>query len=158
MKLTDFIPRKAIVPHLKSKDKKGVVQELVQAARKGHEGEKFVVAEIVDAILQREKMGSTGVGGGVGIPHAKLEGIRNVIGAFGRTSTGIDFSAVDGEQVHVVFLILSPPSKNDAYLQALQKVMGAIKRPHFLKFLRSAKNPKDIEEIFREVEEPAAAV
>jgi mannitol/fructose-specific phosphotransferase system IIA component (Ntr-type) len=156
VKLTDFITRKAIVAHLKSKDKKGVIQELVQAVRKGHEGEKFGVAEMVEAIMQREKVGSTGVGGGVGIPHAKLDGIRNVVGAFGRVSAGIDFSAVDGEQVQLVFLILAPPSKNEAYLQALQKIMGAIKRPHFLKFLRSAKTPKDIEDIFREVEEPAA--
>ena len=155
MKITDFIPRKAILPVLKSRDKKGAIQELVQAARKAFEGEKFSAAEVVDGIVAREKKGSTGLGEGVGIPHEKLEGIKGVIGAFGRAPAGIDWSSVDGAPVTLVFLILAPPSKSEAYLQALQKVTGAMRRPNFLKFLRAAKACKDIEEIFREVEEVA---
>jgi PTS system nitrogen regulatory IIA component len=156
VKLIDIIPKKAILPALKSKDKKGAIQELVQAARKAFDGEKFVVADIVDGIMQREKKGSTGLGDGVGIPHEKLEGIKGVIGAFGRAPAGIDWSAVDGAPVHLIFLILAPPSRADAYLQGLQKVTSALKRPNFLKFLRAAKTAKDIEEIFREVEEVAS--
>ncbi len=155
MKLTEFIGRKAILPNLKSKDKRGAIQELVQGMRKAYEGEKFVVADIVDGIMQREKLGSTGVGGGVAVPHAKLEAVKGIIGAFGRASAGLDFSAVDGESVHSIFLILAPPTRNDAYLQALQKVMTAIKRPNVLRFLRGAKTSKDIEDIFREIEEVA---
>lgn len=155
MKLTEFISRKAVVLNLKSKDKRGAITELVQAARKSCEGEKFGVAEIVDALMQREKVGSTGVGGGVGIPHAKLDGIKGVIGAFGRSSQGLDFNAIDGEAVHILFLILSPNSKNDEYLKALQKVMTAIKKTNFIKFLKSAKTAKDVDDIFREVEEVA---
>lgn len=155
MKLTEFISKKAILLNLKSKDKRGAIHELVQAMRKSYEAEKFVVTDIVEAIMQREKIGSTGVGGGVGVPHAKLDGIKSVIGAFGRSSQGLDFSAVDGEAVHVVFLILSPNAKNEAYLAALQKVMGALKKPNFIKFLKAAKTPKDVDDIFREVEEVA---
>ncbi len=155
MKLTEFISKKAIIPVLKASDKKGAIQELVQAARKGFEGERFVTADIVDAIVQREKIGSTGIGGGVGVPHAKLDGIKNVIGAFGRCSPAIEFNAVDGAPVDLVFLILSPPSKGEAYLKALQKVMTALKRPNFVRFLKGAKTVRDIEEIFREVEEVA---
>jgi PTS system nitrogen regulatory IIA component len=156
VKITDFIPRKAIIPALKSKDRKGAIQELVQAARKAFDGEKFVVADIVDAIVQREKKGTTGLGDGVAIPHEKIEGVKTLIGAFGRAPAGIEWSSVDGAPVDLVFLVLAPPSRSDAYLQALQKISGALKRPNFLKFLRAAKAPKDIEEIFREVEEPAA--
>jgi mannitol/fructose-specific phosphotransferase system IIA component (Ntr-type) len=155
VKLVDLIPKKAILHEIKAKDKKAAVQELVQAARKAHEGERFSVADIVDGIMAREKIGSTGLGGGVGIPHAKLEGVKGVIGAFARVPDGVDFQAVDGEKVHILFLIVAPPSKNDEYLKALQKVMTAIKRPNFLKFLRASKSVKDIEEIFRETEEPA---
>ena len=155
MKFTDFIGKKAIIPVLKATDKKGVIQELVQAARKSAEGERFVVADIVDAIVQREKIGSTGIGGGVGVPHAKLNGIKGVIGAFGRVAYPIDFSAVDGEKVSLIFLILSPPTKGDDYLKALQKVMLALKKPNFTRFLKGAKTVKEIEEIFREVEEVA---
>src|SRR6185369_2135782 len=99
--------------------------------------------------------GSTGIGGGVGVPHAKLEGVKNVIGAFGRASSPFDFNAVDGQPVNLIFLIIAPPSKNEAYLKALQKVMSALKKPNFVKFLRGAKTVRDIEEIFREVEEVA---
>ena len=156
MKLTDLIPRKAIIPELKAKDKKSAIQELVQAIRKAHEGEKFNVNDIVDAIVAREKTGSTGIGSGVGIPHAKVEGVKDVVGAFGRVQPGLDFNAVDGEPVQLVFVILAPPSQGDAYLQILRKIMGAIKKPNFVKFLKSVKTAKDIEEVFREVEEPAA--
>ncbi len=155
MKLTEFISKKAILPTLKATDKKGAIQELVQAARKAYEGERFVVSEIVDAIVQREKIGSTGIGGGIGVPHAKLEGVKNVIGAFGRASTVLDFNAVDGQPVNLIFLIIAPPSKNEVYLKALQKVMSALKKPNFVKFLRGAKSVRDIEEIFREAEEVA---
>ena len=153
MKLTEFITKKAIALNIKAKDKKGALTELVQVMRKAYEGEKFTVAEIVEGVLQREKLGSTGLGGGVAVPHAKLEGIKGVIGAFGRSSKGLDFNAVDGEAVHLVFLILSPPSRNDAYLRALQKVMLAIKQPNVIRFLQTSKTVKDIEDIFREVEE-----
>lgn len=156
MKLTDFIPRKAILHSLKAADKKEAIQELVQAAKKGAEGEKFVVSEIVDAIVAREKVGTTGVGGGVGIPHAKLDGIKGVIGAFGRSETGIDFHAVDRERVHLIFLILSPPTKAEGYQQALQKVLQALRKPNFVKFLKGAKSVKAIDEIFRELEEVAS--
>lgn len=156
MKLTDLIPRKAIIPELKAKDKKGAIQELVQACRKAHEGEKFNVADIVEAIVAREKTGSTGIGSGVGIPHAKVDGVKDVVGAFGRIQPGLDFNAVDGAPVELIFLILAPPSQSDAYLQILRKVMGAIKKPNFVKFLKTGKAAKDIEEVFKEVEETAA--
>jgi mannitol/fructose-specific phosphotransferase system IIA component (Ntr-type) len=155
VKLTDLIPKKAIILDLKAKDKKSAIHELVQAARKAHENEKFNVTDIVDAIVAREKTGSTGIGDGVGIPHAKVEGVKDVIGAFGRIQPGLDFTAVDGQPVQLIFLILAPPSQNDAYLQMLRKVMGALKKPNFTKFLKSVKAVKDIEEVFRELEEPA---
>lgn len=155
MKLTDIILKKAMLPNLKGRDRKTAITELAQALRKASEGEKFSVSEIVDAIIQREKLGTTGVGGGVAIPHAKVPGLKNVIGAFGRSSSGLDFTAVDGEAVHLVFLILSPPAQMEAYARALQKIMTTIKNPNFGKFLRSAKTLKDIEEIFKDAEEVA---
>ena len=155
MKLTDFISRKAIAPNLKSKDKRGVIHELVSVMKKAYAQEKFNVNDIVETIMDREKLGSTGLGGGVSVPHAKLETLKAVKGAFGRVTNGVEFNAVDGEPVTLVFLILSPSSKPDSYLQALQMTMHAIRQGNFCKFLRGAKATKDIEEIFREVEETA---
>ena len=153
MKLCDFISSKAIVPLLKATDKISAIEELVLALKKGSKGEKFSVADTVEAIVKREKMGSTGIGGGVGIPHAKLPGVKGVIGAFGRTSVPIEFNAVDGEPVRLIFVILAPEAQAESYLKALKKIMAALKQPNFLKFLRGAKTVKDIELNFREVEE-----
>ena len=155
MKLTEFIRRKAIVPSLKAPNKRGIVSEMVTALKKACEGEKIPLEDVVEAVMEREKAGSTGLGGGVAVPHAKLGSLREVVGAFGRCAKGIDFNSVDGEPVSLVFLVLAPPSKNEEYLAALQKTMRAIKHPNLCKFLRAAKTAKDIEDIFREVEETA---
>lgn len=155
MKLTDVISRKSIVLNLKAPTKKAAVTELVTALKKACENEKFTVADVVDAVMEREKVGSTGLGGGVAVPHAKLAAVKGVVGAFGRLAKGIDFNSVDGEPVSLVFLILAPPEKNEDYLASLQKTMRAIKQPNVCKFLRAAKTVKDVEEVFRELEEVA---
>ncbi|MBI2899593.1 MAG: PTS sugar transporter subunit IIA [Planctomycetes bacterium] len=155
MRLTDFIPRKAILPSLKAANKKAVITELVTALRKAADGEKFAVVEVAEAVLDREKIGSTGLGAGVAVPHAKIESLKGVLGAFGRCAGGVDFNSVDGEPVSLVFLIVAPPQKNEEYLQALQKTMRAIKQPNVCKFLRAAKTAKEIEDLFRETEEVA---
>lgn len=152
MKLTDFISRKAIIPQLKFKDKKGVTRELVQIIKDAYGLEKLQINEVVESILEREKVGSTGLGGGVALPHAKSEYIKTEVGAFGRSIGGIDFSAVDGEPVYLIFLILSPSNEPKSHLLALQMVVRAIQQPNFCRFLKNAKGSKEIEDIFKEVE------
>ena len=78
MKLTDIIPRKAIIHELKARDKKAAITELCQAMKKAHPGERFSITGLVDAIMKREKLGTTGMGGGVAVPHAKLDGIKGI--------------------------------------------------------------------------------
>lgn len=155
VRLTDFIARKAILPALKGTTKKAIVTELVTALRKAVDSEKFVIADVAEAVMEREKVGSTGLGAGVALPHAKVDSVKGVLGAFGRCTKGVDFNSVDGEPVSLVFLIVSPPSRNEEYLAALQKTMRAIKQPNWCKFLRAAKTAKEIEDIFRESEEVA---
>lgn len=156
MKLVDFMSRKAIITELKSSGKRSVISELVQVLKKTHSLEKFQVQETTDRIMEREtKIGSTGLGGGVAVPHAKLPGVKSVFGAFGRSTRGISFNAIDGEPVHLVFLILSPAEGSDVHLKALQKVMTAIKRGNTCRFLKAAKTAKEIEDIFKEAEEPS---
>lgn len=155
MKLTDILSKKTIVPSLKASDRKGVIQELVQAVRKSHTSERFNVSDVVETILGREKVGSTGLGGGVALPHAKLDGLKGIYGAFGRSVRGVDFNAVDGESVSIIFLILSPQTKPELHVQAVQRTVSIIRQPNICKFLKNAKTVRDIEEILREAEEPA---
>jgi PTS system nitrogen regulatory IIA component len=155
MRVSDLIPKKAIVPELKAKDKKGVIAELVKAVKAaGGGGAKFSVSEVTHAILEREKLGSTGIGRGVAIPHAKSKHLTKVIGALGRAKQGLAFDAIDGEPVDLFFLILSPQNASEEYHQALQSVMLLLKKGSFMSFLRNAKGVKDMEEILRDAEEP----
>lgn len=156
MKLTDIISKKAIIPALKATDKKGVVAELAAIMKKAYPDDKLNAADIVAAIMEREeKVGSTGLHGGVAIPHARLSSVKEIRGAFGRAAKPVDFRAVDGEPSYLFFLIVSPPAKSEAYLEALKRLTLAIKSPHFCKFLRQAKSAKEIEETLKEVEETA---
>ncbi len=155
MKLTDIIAKKAIVHSIRAKDKRGVVAELAAAMKKAYPDEKLTPQELVDAIMAREELGSTGLHGGVAIPHAHLKQMKDVRGAFGRCAHPVDFRAVDGGPTHLVFLIVAPPSRNEAYLQALHKISAAIKGSHFCKFLRAAKTSKEIEDVLKESEETA---
>jgi mannitol/fructose-specific phosphotransferase system IIA component (Ntr-type) len=155
MKLTDLFSRKSFVLELKSDDRKGVLRELVEAAKSGHGLARLPVADVVDAIVAREKIGSTGMGRGVAIPHVKCDLVKSVVGAFGRSAKGLDFNAVDGEKVHLLFLILASPSKPEEYTEALRCVASTVRRPHFCKFARNAKNAKELEDLFSEADEAA---
>lgn len=155
MKLLDFIPRKGIASALKAVDRKGIIAELSELLKKAHAGEKIDAKAVAAAVLTREtKVGSTGLGDGVAIPHARIESVSGVLGVFGRSAKPIAFSAVDGAPVSLFFLVISPESKAADYAVALGKVASSVKRPNFCKFLRAAKTPKDIEEIFKDAEEP----
>lgn len=155
MRISDLIPKKAILPELKAKDKTSVVTELVRAVKAAGAGSsRFSVSEVTQAILEREKLGSTGIGRGVAVPHAKSKHLSKVIGALGRAKNGVPFDAIDGEPVDLFFLILSPENASEEYHQALQSVMTLLKKASFMGFLRNAKSVKDIEEILRDAEEP----
>jgi mannitol/fructose-specific phosphotransferase system IIA component (Ntr-type) len=153
MKICDFVLKSAIVKTLKSSDKKGVITELVESIKYVHKSEKMKVVDVVDLLMKREKIGSTGIGNKIAIPHVKVEGIKSVIGAFGRSIGGIDFNAIDGEPVHLIFIILSPIDEPEIHLQALRRIAQATKQPNFLKFLRDAKDVNEIYSLFKEFDE-----
>lgn len=156
MRLTDIISRKAIVPTLKAKDKKGIIAELVAAMKKAYADERLNANELLEAIISREETGSTGLHGGVAIPHSHYKNLHAVRGAFGRSNQPIDFRAVDGEPTYLFFAVVAPPSKNDEYLSVLRTISTAIRGSHFCKFLRAAKTVKEIEDVLRETEETPA--
>lgn len=153
MKFSDFLSRAAIIKEVSSSNRKEVIKELVEAIKNAHNLRGFKTESIVEALMKREKLGSTGIGNGVAVPHTKLEGLKDVVASFGRSSMGIDFNAVDGEPVHLIFLILTPADKPEANLQALQRVSQAIKQTNFCKFLAGAKETKDIFDLLKEADE-----
>jgi PTS system nitrogen regulatory IIA component len=152
MKLTELVSRESIVYDVKSADKKGALKELAEAIRAARKPAGYKVADVLEALMKREKMGTTGMGGGVALPHAKVEGITGLYGAMGRSKAGVDFGAVDGEKVHLMFMIISPPIEANAHLEALKRVSAGIRLPNMSKFLRASKGAKEMWDLLREMD------
>lgn len=129
MKLVDFLSRERIVADLRSADKAGVLQELAGVLVAG--GGAFEAPSVVRVLLEREKLGSTGIGEGIAIPHGKLQGIERVVAAFGRSRAGIDFESLDGAPVKLFFLLLSPADSASTHLMALARISRLLKSRSF---------------------------
>ncbi|MFH0888487.1 MAG: PTS sugar transporter subunit IIA [Planctomycetota bacterium] len=153
MKLTNFIGKSTIIKELTSKDKKGAISEMIETIKNVHKSEKIKANEILDLLIKREKIGSTGIGNNIAVPHVKVEGIKSVIGAFGRSSVGINFNAIDGEPVYLIFLIIAPIDDMESNLQALRRIAQVAKQLNFCKFLKEAKDVSEIFGIFKELDE-----
>ena len=119
MHLSDFIDFSAIRTSLTAREKRGLLQRLAQAAASQLDMDAGTIA---DALLEREALGSTGFGGGVAIPHGKLEGLDRVYGLVARLDQPLDYDAIDKMPVDIVFLILSPPDAGADHLRALAAV------------------------------------
>lgn len=147
MDLGDLIGPEAVAPSLKAKNKKQLLQELAaRAARLTGLEER----EIFDTLLQRERLGSTGLGQGVAIPHGKIPGLKHIVGLFARLATPIDFDAVDGEPIDIVFLLLAPEGAGADHLKALARISRLLRERHALDKLRGAKDQSALYAILTE--------
>ncbi len=155
MKLSSIILSEAIIEELQSTDKKSVLTEmvacLVEAGRIKKESA-FSSGGVVDALLVREELGSTGIGKGVAVPHAKHESVEGLVAAFGRSKSGIEFASLDGQPVRLVFLLLSSKDSSGAHLEALARVARLARDGRFCRFLRDAKDRKELSELLAEAD------
>lgn len=137
MSLHDLIDANAIIPSLKVSSKKQALQELSERA-----GPLVGIParEIFDALLQRERLGSTGVGGGIAIPHGKLPRVTRMVGIFARLERPIDFEALDGEPVDLIFLLLAPELAGADHLKALSRVARALRDSSLTTRLRATRD------------------
>jgi PTS system nitrogen regulatory IIA component len=142
MQITDMFKKEYIIEDLKAKSKRAVLGELSEIFTRYHSG--IQNEAMVEVLLDREKLGSTGIGDGIAIPHGKLKGLDNLVIAFGRSREGIDFDAIDGKPVHIFFLLMAPESSTGQHLKALAKISRMLKDQEFRSSLMSAKNTEDI--------------
>lgn len=141
MPLTDLVAPTAVLAALKAANKKQAIQELsAKAAELTGENERA----ILEILLQREKLGSTAVGNGVAIPHGKLPKLGKLFGLFARLDTPIDFEALDGQPVDLVFLLLAPEGAGADHLKALARVARLLRDPAIAKKLRDSRSPDAI--------------
>ncbi len=150
MKIMDFLNPAAMSVDLQATDKKGVIKELVDLLVKSGEIKPKEEAKVVKVLLEREALGSTGIGQGIGIPHSKFAGVRKLVGAFGLSRKGVDFESLDGEPVYIFFLLVAPEDSAGPHLKALARISRLLKDKYFRETLKSAKDEKALSKIIKQ--------
>jgi len=129
MKIAEFLREDLILPELRSTDKASVLREICEVI--ALRNPQLDAARLTDVLLEREKLGSTGVGDGIAIPHGKLAGLQGLLAAFGRSRAGIDFHAIDGKPTHLFFVLFAPENSAGIHLKALARISRLFKTPSF---------------------------
>ncbi len=151
MLLTDLVATNAIIPALKVTSKKQVLAELAgKAAELSGQNERI----ILEILQQREKLGSTGVGNGIAIPHGKLPKLAKLFGLFARLERPVDFEALDSQPVDLVFLLLAPEGAGADHLKALARVARLLRDPDVARKLRDS---RDAEALYAVLAMPSAS-
>lgn len=151
MKILDILDKRMIVSHLTASDKVGVLRELVRALA---QVEKEVDGErMLEILLERESLGSTGIGEGVAIPHGKSKDVKKLLASFGRSLPGIDFQSMDGKPAHLFFLLVAPENSAGIHLKALARISRLMKDQSFRKRLMEANSAEEIYALFSEGDE-----
>jgi PTS system nitrogen regulatory IIA component len=142
MKITDILDKDSVIEKLTSRDKKGVLEELVSVLVE--HGKLADKEKTVQVLLERERLGSTGIGDGIAIPHGKLKDIHDIICSFGRNREGVDFQSLDEKPSHLFFLLLAPEDSAGEHLQALARLSRILKETPFRKRLMEAASKEEI--------------
>ncbi len=153
MKLADIFTRETIVPELKAATKKDAIEEMVSTLVKAKLVSQAQSGDLLAALVRREEIGSTGIGRGVGVPHVKHPCASRIIGVFARSSKGIEFNALDGGPVYIVFMLVSPPDCVEPHLKTLKKVSALTSDNDFRRFLINAKDCSELVELMKEADE-----
>jgi mannitol/fructose-specific phosphotransferase system IIA component (Ntr-type) len=153
MKLLDFLVADATVDDLQATDKLGAVKELVRKLVGAGRLSDRQAKSATQAIMDREALGSTGIGRGIAVPHAKHASAKEIVACLGRSKKGVQFAAIDGEPVYLVFLLISPADQPGPHLKALEHISVVLRDENFSKFLRRAKDKEDLISLLAEADE-----
>lgn len=154
MRLADLVNTNAIIAPLAAGKRDAAIAELMGALAKAKVIKAAKADDLVKLVLKRERKGSTGFGHGVAVPHAKTDLLQTPIAALGISATGIDFSSLDRQPVHAVFLILSPEAHPDLHVRAMEAIFHALQDEHFKRFLRQTRTPADARLLLAELGAP----
>jgi PTS system nitrogen regulatory IIA component len=137
MKLLEFLPKEAVLADLQAQDKKGVLHELAApvAAFAGVESH-----DLVQVLLERERLGTTGIGNGIGIPHGKMKNLNSLVIGFGLSRDGIDFESMDERPAHIFFLLAAPENSTELHLKMLARISKILKHDGFRDKLMQAQD------------------
>jgi len=152
MKFVDFVSRDAIRTSIDVDDKEQVIRSMATALLEAGKVSKDQHESIVEAILKREELGSTGIGRGVAVPHTKHPSVSELVGTVAISEAGVDFDSLDGEKVHLLFLLVSPPDRPGDHLRALENISRQLRDDTFCRFLKQSKQPDDVWQLLEEAD------
>ena len=153
MNIMGFLDDQAVSTDVRAQTKEEVIRELVQLLVQSGAIKEKDVNKLVQILMKRESLGSTGIGQGVAIPHGKSDCVTRLVGAFGVSRTGVNFDSLDGEPVALFFLLVAPEDSAGPHLKALARISRLLKDKHFRDELRAAKDDKTLLKILREEDE-----
>ena len=147
MKISDILKLDAIIADLRADNKTDAIKELASTLAPVAEAE---TQEITAVLMEREALGSTGIGGGIAIPHGKLDTVDSVTVGFGRSISGVDYDSLDNRPVHLFFVLLTSENSTGGHLKVLAQISKLLKMDQFKERLRSAKTKEDIHQVILE--------
>jgi PTS system fructose-specific IIA component/PTS system nitrogen regulatory IIA component len=152
MKFSDFVTTEAIQAALSSTEKESVIRELVTSMVESGALAADQQEAIVAKILEREELGSTGIGRGIAVPHTKHPSVTKPVGTVGVSKTGVNFMSLDGEDVNLFFMLISPPDQPSDHLRALENISKQLQDETFCRFLKQSSTAADIQQILEEAD------
>lgn len=153
MKLSDFVVREAILVDLKATSKEEAIREIVGSLHAAGRVSESDLDGVTRAILNREELGSTGIGQGVAVPHTRHPTVNRLIGTVALSRQGVEFAALDGEPVDILFLLVSPPNQPGDHLRALENISRHLKDERFVNFLRQARTRDQVIDLLDEADQ-----
>ena len=151
MKITDFLDRRAIKIGLAATEKEGILKELVDVLAEVKDvGDR---KSIVKALLDRENLGSTGIGQGIAIPHGKTDRVKELVAVLAVSRKGVNFDALDGEGVYIFFLLVAPKDTAGPHLKALAQISRLLRDSYFCELMKRCQTPDELYELIKREEE-----
>ncbi|MBI1313056.1 PTS sugar transporter subunit IIA [bacterium] len=152
MKLTEFVVTEAIIADLQVDSKEAAVRAMVGSLKDAGAFPADDEESIVAAILKREELGSTGIGNGVAVPHTKHPSVDRLVATVAIASNGVDFASLDGEDVFILFLLISPPDRPGDHLRGLENISRHLRDQTFCNFLRQSSSREQVVELLEEAD------
>jgi PTS system nitrogen regulatory IIA component len=153
MKLLDIVSSGGVVDDLRAETKEGVLREMSEVAAANVPS--LSVQSLTSILLDRESLGSTGIGDGIAIPHGKVPGLTRLVAVFGRSRAGVQFHSLDGKPAHLFFLVMAPEQSAGMHLKALARISRLLKDARFRRSLLDARDADDLRRILKEEDDRA---
>jgi len=153
MKFSEIVVKESVVTDLKVDTKEDAIRRMVASLKASNQIAAENEESIVSAILKREELGSTGIGKGIAVPHTKHPSVEDLVATIAIAPEGVDFASLDGEDVFILFLLISPPDRPGDHLRALETISRHLRNENFCNFLRQSKTPEEVMELLREADQ-----